>query len=255
MARFPSLYTERMKHFALMLATSLTLAGTALGATSQRDTDAAANAAALAVDGLLSVCPPSVRQASAAARCVTADGDLTATRKALTAKLKLYGAWRADTDGQRVYNWVVTPSGYVNLGVVKADTGSLLILTPSQAQATQTQTAQTAQPSQAAQATPAKPANPLPPFRRTLRLTNPRMHGEDVRLLQLRLMEVSRVDPGKGGDGWYGPVTTANVMVFQSANGLPATGVVTTTTWNTLFSKGAKYFDAQEAQRLARSLK
>lgn len=251
-----------------LVATSLALGGAALGATSQRDTDDAANAAALAVDGLLSVCPPSVRQASAASRCVTADGDLTATRKALTAKLKLYGAWRADTDGQRVYNWVVMPSGYVNLGVVKASTGTLLILTPSQSQAAQSQAAQTqapkgqpqaAQPTTTpappAQTTPAKPTSPLPPFRRTLRLTNPRMHGEDVRLLQLRLMEVSRVDPGKGGDGWYGPVTTANVMVFQSANGLAATGVVNTTTWNTLFSKGAKYFDAQEAQRLAGSLK
>lgn len=234
-----------------LVATSFALGGAALGATSQRDTDDAANAAALAVDGLLSVCPPSVRQASAAARCVTADGDLTATRKALTAKLKLYGAWRADTDGQRVYNWVVMPSGYVNLGVVKASTGTLLILTPSQSQAAQAQST----PTQAAQTTPVKPASPLPPFQRTLRLTNPRMHGEDVRLLQLRLMEVSRVDPGKGGDGWYGPVTTANVMVFQSANGLAATGVVNTTTWNTLFSRGAKYFDAQAAQRLAGSLK
>lgn len=243
----------------LLLVTCL---GTAHAATTQRDTDATANAAALAVDGLITPCPPSVRQASSAARCVSTEGDMTATRKALSSKLKLYGAWRSDSDGKRVYNWALSPSGYVNLGVVKdGDKGSLIILVPSsanaQAQAT-TPAPTAAKPAPAApKPTPTAQAQaaPIPPFQRTLRLTSPRMNSADIRKLQLRLMEVSRVDPGKGGDGWYGPVTAANVMLFQSANGLNPTGVVTTSTWNTLFSKGAKYFDANQAQELAKRLK
>lgn len=245
---------------SLLLVTGL---GTAYAATTQRDTDATANAAALAVDGLLTPCPPSVRQASSAARCVSTEGDMTATRKALSSKLKLYGAWRSDSDGKRVYNWALSPSGYVNLGVVKdGEKGSLIILVPSSASAqAQATTPAPAKPAPAPTSTPA-PASapaaqtePLPPFQRTLRLTSPRMNGADIRKLQLRLMEVSRVDPGEGGDGWYGPVTAANVMLFQSANGLNPTGVVNTTTWNTLFSKGAKYFDASRARELAKRLK
>ena len=78
------------------------------------------------------------------------------------------------------------------------------------------------------------------------------MNGEDIRALQNRLMDVSRIPRGKGGDGWYGPVTEANVLVFQAANGLPVTGVVDTVTWNTLFSQGARYFDAKVAEQRAK---
>ena len=50
----------------------------------------------------------------------------------------------------------------------------------------------------------------------------------------------------------FGPVTEANVIVFQLANGLNPTGVVDRATWNALFAPGAKYFDAQAAQELSK---
>ncbi|MHA0037273.1 peptidoglycan-binding domain-containing protein [Deinococcus sp. PESE-13] len=235
---------------------ALLLTSAALAAATSQDVERAADAAALAVDGLIAPCPASVRQASASARCVTSDLNLAATRKALSAasKLNLYGAWRTDGQG-RVYNWVTLPNGYVNIGIVPDSTNaeaSLILLTPS----VQKPAPATPAPTTPAPATPAKTETPaasaVPPFKRPLRLTTPRMNGADVKELQLRLMAVSKVDPGKGGDGWFGPVTEANVIVFQLANRLKPTGVVDRATWNTLFSPGAKYFDAQAAQELSK---
>ena len=240
---------------------ALLLTSAALAAATSQDVERAADAAALAVDGLIAPCPASVRQASASARCVTSDLNLAATRKALSAasKLNLYGAWRTDGQG-RVYNWVTLPNGYVNIGIVPGSTNaeaSLILLTPSvqkPAPATPAPTTPAAQTP--APTTPPKTETPaasaVPAFKRPLRLTTPRMNGADVKELQLRLMAVSKVDPGKGGDGWFGPVTEANVIVFQLANGLKPTGVVDRATWNTLFSPGAKYFDAQAAQELSK---
>lgn len=232
----------------------------ALAAVTPQEVERTADTAALAVDGLIAPCPASVRQASASARCVTSDLNLAATRKALSAasKLSLYGAWRTDGQG-RVYNWVTLPSGYVNIGIVPGSDGagtSLILLTPS-AQKPAPQPAATqpaAQPptTQPTAAAKAQAPAPVPAFKRSLRLTHPRMNGADVRQLQLRLMAVSKVDPGQGGDGWFGPVTEAHVIVFQMANGLKPTGVVDLTTWNALFSANARYFDAQAAQELAK---
>ena len=240
---------------------ALLLTSAAFAAVTSQDVERAADAAALAVDGLIAPCPPSVRQASASARCVTSDLNLAATRKALSAasKLNLYGAWRTDGQG-RVYNWVTLPNGYVNIGIVPDSANaemSLILLTPSVQKPAPATTAPTTPAAQTpAPATPAKTETPaasaVPPFKRPLRLTTPRMNGADVKVLQLRLMAVSKVDPGKGGDGWFGPVTEANVIVFQLANGLKPTGVVDRTTWTTLFSAGAKYFDAQAAQELSK---
>ena len=245
---------------------ALLLTSAAFAAATSQDVERAADAAALAVDGLIAPCPASVRQASASARCVTSDLNLAATRRALSAasKLSLYGAWRTDGQG-RVYNWVTLPGGYVNIGIVPDSANaemSLILLTPSvQKPAPATTAPPTTAPTTPAAQTPA-PATPtktetpaasaVPPFKRLLRLTTPRMNGADVKELQLRLMAVSKVDPGKGGDGWFGPVTEANVIVFQLANGLKPTGVVDRATWNTLFSPGAKYFDAQAAQELSK---
>lgn len=227
----------------------------ALAAVTPQEVERTADTAALAVDGLIAPCPASVRQASASARCVTSDLNLAATRKALSAasKLSLYGAWRTDGQG-RVYNWVTLPSGYVNIGIVPGSDGagtSLILLTPSAQKPAPQPAAQppTTQPTAAAKAQ--APA-PVPAFKRALRLTHPRMNGADVRQLQLRLMVVSKVDPGQGGDGWFGPVTEAHVIVFQIANGLKPTGVVDLTTWNALFSANARYFNAQAAQELAK---
>jgi Putative peptidoglycan binding domain len=70
-----------------------------------------------------------------------------------------------------------------------------------------------------------------------------RMHGEDVRRLQIRLMILANVDPREGGDGWFGPRTAHGLKKFQMANGLPATGVANDKTWQRLFSSQARRFE------------
>ncbi|WP_019586519.1 peptidoglycan-binding domain-containing protein [Deinococcus apachensis] len=107
---------------------------------------------------------------------------------------------------------------------------------------------QTAAPSQTAR-TPAPSPSATPalarvPFTRPLRLTDPRMNGEDVRAVQDRLIALTRPSGGGRGDGWYGPVTVATVRAFQVANGLPVTGQVDRVTWNALFSPQARTFPA-----------
>ena len=83
-----------------------------------------------------------------------------------------------------------------------------------------------------------------PGFTRTLYsvATGTRIHGEDVRRLQIRLMILASVNPREGGDGWYGPRTADGVKKFQRANGLPATGVTDRKTWDAAFSGQAKPF-------------
>lgn len=105
---------------------------------------------------------------------------------------------------------------------------------------------QTTSPDQTAR-TPTPAAAPSParaPFTRLLRLTDPRLNGEDVRAVQDRLIALTRPSGGGRGDGWYGPVTAATVRAFQAANGLPVTGQVDRATWNALFSPQAKTFPA-----------
>lgn len=53
---------------------------------------------------------------------------------------------------------------------------------------------------------------------RELRFTSPLMHGEDVRLVQLKVKTKA--------DGWFGPSTSAAVKVWQKAHQLEADGVV-----------------------------
>lgn len=99
------------------------------------------------------------------------------------------------------------------------------------------------------QAPPA--TNPAPaavvapvPFGRTLKLQDNRLNGPDVLAVQNRLIALMLpARPGQG-DGWYGPVTTQTVRVFQRANGLPVTGMVDRVTWDRLFSAAAQPFDA-----------
>ncbi|AFZ67685.1 peptidoglycan-binding domain-containing protein [Deinococcus peraridilitoris] len=89
----------------------------------------------------------------------------------------------------------------------------------------------------------ARAASPRLTFARPLVLREPRLNGEDVRAVQNRLMDVAGMARGAGGDGWYGPVTSATVRAFQAANALPVTGMVDRTTWERLFSPEARPFD------------
>lgn len=71
---------------------------------------------------------------------------------------------------------------------------------------------------------------PAEPQRRTLRLTFPRMYGDDVRELQQRLWDLGYAEVGEI-DGYFGPMTEAAVKAFQRDNGSPANGVVGPTIW------------------------
>lgn len=67
----------------------------------------------------------------------------------------------------------------------------------------------------------AKKAEPGRPGSRTLRLTQPRMNGGDVRFVQ-RFIGVSQCGPA---DGFFGPKTEAGVRFYQKLRGIAVTGV------------------------------
>lgn len=77
-----------------------------------------------------------------------------------------------------------------------------------------------------------------PPFTRTLFLSNPPMQGDDVLLLQQRLLELGYTEVG-APDGVFGKMTETAARRFQQSNGLEADGVVGPKTWQKLFSAGA----------------
>lgn len=75
-----------------------------------------------------------------------------------------------------------------------------------------------------------QPATSLPilsgPSQRVLRMSSPRMQGDDVAELQRRL--------GITPDGIFGPVTEQAVKNFQHDNGLAVDGIVGPNTWAAL---------------------
>jgi YVTN family beta-propeller protein len=89
-------------------------------------------------------------------------------------------------------------------------------------------------PTSAATPTPTKP-----PFERTLRLSSPRMTGDDVEHLQQRLLDLGYTEVGTV-DGSFGPKTEEAVRHFQQNNNLMADGIVGPLTWEALFSSEAE---------------
>lgn len=87
-------------------------------------------------------------------------------------------------------------------------------------------------PAEAPPAPTAAPA-PVPPLARTLLLQSPRMEGDDVRLVQARLLALGYAQLG-AADGVYGPDTEAAVRAFQADSGLAVDGVVGPQTWGRL---------------------
>ncbi len=68
---------------------------------------------------------------------------------------------------------------------------------------------------------------------RTLRLDHPNQRGDDVMLLQRRLVELGHEELGEP-DGLFGPGTDEAVRAFQQARGLSIDGVVGSGTWSAL---------------------
>jgi peptidoglycan hydrolase-like protein with peptidoglycan-binding domain len=64
------------------------------------------------------------------------------------------------------------------------------------------------------------------------------MTGDDVLLLQQRLLELGYVEVGTA-DGVFGPNTDKAVRIFQTRNGLMVDGIVGVGTWKVLFSSTA----------------
>jgi peptidoglycan hydrolase-like protein with peptidoglycan-binding domain len=73
---------------------------------------------------------------------------------------------------------------------------------------------------------------------RNLKLTQPRMNGNDVMELQNRLVSLGFSDLGTV-DGWYGPKTEASVRRSQGLLGVLKTGVVNSDFWQLLASTDA----------------
>lgn len=94
----------------------------------------------------------------------------------------------------------------------------------------------TPSPSPAATLTPTPTTTPTqPPLTRNLYLTTPRMTGDDVQLLQQRLLDLGYDEIGLA-DGVFGPLTDQSVRQFQSINDLFVDGIVGPITWEALYS-------------------
>ncbi|WWU66847.1 peptidoglycan-binding protein (plasmid) [Clostridium baratii] len=74
-------------------------------------------------------------------------------------------------------------------------------------------------------------------YSRVLKVTNPLMHGNDVKKVQNKLNQLG-YNAGTA-DGYYGNNTKNAVIRFQKAKGISADGMVGPTTWNKLFSSSS----------------
>lgn len=79
----------------------------------------------------------------------------------------------------------------------------------------------------------------VPPLERSLRLSSPTMRGDDVMLLQERLLALGYEEIG-WADGSFGAKTDQAVRLFQQVNDLVVDGIVGPITWEFLFSSEAK---------------
>lgn len=101
--------------------------------------------------------------------------------------------------------------------------------------ATAAPAAATALPATALPPATAAPAAPAPVSGRTLSLASPPLEGDDVRVVQQRLLALGFAEAG-ADDGVFGPKAEAAVRAFQAANGLESDGIVGPQTWARLFS-------------------
>jgi peptidoglycan hydrolase-like protein with peptidoglycan-binding domain len=78
-----------------------------------------------------------------------------------------------------------------------------------------------------------------PAFVRDLSVQNPRLQGEEIRILQERLISLGYTDLG-AADGYFGPLTEDAFRRFASFNGVLYEGVVDREAWYALFSADRK---------------
>jgi hypothetical protein len=78
-----------------------------------------------------------------------------------------------------------------------------------------------------------------PAFMRALSVQSPRLQGQDVRILQERLLSLGYDDLG-AADGYFGPRTDEAFGRFASFNGVRYDGVVDSKAWHALFSADRK---------------
>ena len=76
----------------------------------------------------------------------------------------------------------------------------------------------------------------IPFLSRSLSLSDPRLVGEDVHLVQQKLLELGYAQVGEA-DGVFSPLTAQAVRAFQQAYGLEVDGIVGPITWSELFNK------------------
>ncbi len=85
----------------------------------------------------------------------------------------------------------------------------------------------------------ATPMPTIPAFERSLYLQAVRMKGDDVLIMQQRLLDLGYLEVGEP-DGVFGPMTDEAVRHFQENNDLDVDGIVGPVTWEVLFSGDAK---------------
>ena len=91
-------------------------------------------------------------------------------------------------------------------------------------------------------------------FQRSLKVTRPRMNGEDVLQAQQRLSDLGYDEVGDI-DGWYGPMSSEAVTKFQRDKELDISGVVDLTTWDLInsiwvyVSNARRYSEEERLQR------
>ncbi len=90
-------------------------------------------------------------------------------------------------------------------------------------------------------------------FSRDIKISDPRMHGEDIVELQKRLLSFGFSEIGTA-DGWYGPKTEAAVRKYQEFYGFKPNGIVTNKLWQVMFSQEKLIVQINNDLKIANSL-